>query len=185
MANKKKKIWFSDGADGAKCPNCGHAMKAVEYYSARPVQREVVQQLSTQQIITTYQDVTRHIGNICLFCAHDNEKGKRTAGLALLVTGAAGSALAMLAGLIRARVAEVNGGNVGAAMTPAMFLMILLLIIGIIGLAIFLEGNAFRNNRVYDQDKLFPLFIKKMYQESNQSGLVYLSPWQAAQLKKK
>jgi hypothetical protein len=179
-----KKTCISTGNENVNCPNCGKEYHAVEYYTARPIQQETVRQdLYTNKIITTYTDVNRHFGKICLSCAYENEKSKRIVGLVLLIVGGAGSAIAMVTGLIQSNIAEARGENIGAAMGTSMALMGVLVIVGVIGLSVFVGANALRNLKAWDQEGLNSLFVRYVKKESPQSGIMYLSPGLAAQLK--
>lgn len=182
----KKSVCISNGQENMSCPHCGKVMQTVEYYTARPINQEVRQQnYNTQQIITTYTDVNHHWGNLCLSCAYENEKKKRTFGLILLMGGGVLSFGSMMIGLVLSSIAQSKGGNVGASLMLPMALMCIFLILAVFGIAIFSEVNALQPKRVRSKEQLYALFEKCIKKEVPQSGIVYLSPWLAAQLKKK
>jgi hypothetical protein len=181
-----KKVCISDGNENVFCPNCGKVMPTVEYFTAKPISQEVRQQnYNTQQIITTYTDIVHHFGNICLSCAYDNEKKKRTIGLILLIGGGILSFGSMLTGLVLSTLAQNNGGDVGAALGLPMALMCVFLILAVFGIAIFLGAESLRPNRIRSKEQLYVLFERCIKKEAPQAGIVYLSPWLAAQLKNK
>ena len=180
-----KKYCFSDGQENASCPNCGRSMKTIDYYTARPLrQEERPRDLNTKTVITTYTDISHRQGNICFFCAHENMKNKRIAGLILLIVSGVASGVSMLAGLVLSTIAQNNGQDVGAALGLPMALMCIFLVLAIIGLCVFLGSNSYNPNRNYNQDQLFLLFTKSAYKEYPLGGLVYLAPWQVKQMRK-
>ena len=181
-----KKVCISDGNDNAFCPNCGKVMQNVEYFTAKPINQEVRQQnYNSQQIITTYTNIVHHLGNICLSCAYDNEKKKCTIGLILFIGGGILSFGSMLTGLVLSTLAQNNGGDVGATLGLPMALMCVFLILAVFGIAIFLGSDSLRPNRIRSKEQLYALFERCIKKETQRIGIVYLSPWLAAQLKKK
>jgi hypothetical protein len=160
-------------------------MPKVDYYTARPVQQEEVDRTyDSRTIRITYTDVNPHTGNICLFCARENARGKRTAGLLVMVGGGAAAMIAMMWGVVAANLTERAGGDVGAAMGLPMALMCLFIVAAIVGLAIFMETNRLNPWRKYDQEQLFILFQKLIQKEGSLPGAVCLSPRQVKQMKR-
>ena len=181
----KKKVCLSDGNENSLCPNCGKPMKPVDYYTAKVLkQEETSRDLNTRTVVTSYTDVVHHTGNICLSCAHEEQKKNRTAGLVMLIGGSVASMAAMMTGLVRSTIAENNGGDVGAVLGLPMALMCIFLVLAIIGLCVYVGSNAYNPKRRYSPDQLFLIFSKRMYKESLQVGIVYLSPLQVKQMKK-
>ena len=180
-----KKTCITDTINNTACPHCGKTMHSVEYYTAKPIQQQVVQRdLNTNTVITIYTDVCRHLGGICLACTYESEKNKRRAGLILFIAASVGGFISMVAALILSTAAQVHGENIGAAMGAPMGLMCVFLILAVIGLCIFVGARAFRSNRLFTPDVLYLLFIKQMRKEYTKIGIVYLSPHLAAQLKR-
>ena len=185
MVNRKK-VCVSNGSENLSCSTCGRVMKTIDYYTAKVLKREETgRDLSTRTIVTSYTDVAHHTGNICLFCAHEEQKKKRTTGLVMLVGGAILSMAAMMTGLVLSAIAEGDGGDVGAVLGLPMALMCIFLVLAIIGLCIYGEANVYNPRRKFSQDQLFLNFSKRMEKENLQVGIVYLSPLQVMQMKKK
>jgi hypothetical protein len=160
-------------------------MQTVDYYSARPLNSQTASKdWNTNIVTTTYTDVNPHQGVICLYCAHKNGKGKRIAGLLLLFGGSAACSISTLAGLVLANLAEDSGGDVGAAMGLPMALMCIFLILAVIGLVILRGANNIIPGRIYNQDKLFPIFMERLSKEYPPVRVVYLSPEQVRQMKR-
>lgn len=159
-------------------------METVDYYTARPLRKEErPQDWNTKTVITTYTDISHHLGNICFFCAHENMKKNRIAGLVLMIVSGIASGISMLAGLVLSTIAQNNGQDVGAALGLPMALMCVFLVLAIISLCIFLGSNSFNPNRNYNQNQLFQVFTKSAYKEYPLGGFVYLAPWQVKQMR--
>ena len=181
----KKQTCYPNGIENSICPNCGRPMPKIDYYTARPLRREEsARSHDSRTILTTYTDVNPHMGNMCLFCARDNARGRRTAGLLLMAGGGTVAMLAMIWGVVAANLTERAGGDVGAAMGLPMALMCIFIIAAIVGLAIFIETNRLNPWRKYSQEQLFILFQTLIKKEGSLPGAVCLSPGQVSQMKR-
>jgi hypothetical protein len=181
----KKQSCYPNGVEDSICPACGRPMPKVDYYTARPLQHEEVgRTYDSRTIRITYTDVNLHTGNICLFCARDNARGRRTAGLLVMAGGGALAMIAMIWGVVAANLTERTGGDVGAAMGLPMALMCIFIIAAIVGLAIFMETNRLNPWRKYSQEQLFGLFQTLIKKEGSLPGAVCLSPGQVTQMKR-
>ncbi|REG06247.1 hypothetical protein DFR64_2679 [Pelolinea submarina] len=179
---QRKTYCYSDGEENAHCPNCGRPMKSVDYYSARPLyQQEVNRDWNSKTINTTYTDVNPHRGNICLFCAHEDNRGKRVAGMILLFGAGAASFIAMVAGLVLSNLAESNGGDIGAALGLPMALMCIFLLVAVAGLVIYMSANEFNPARRYTKEQLYLKFIKCLPPMIHS---IPLASWQVDQMRK-
>ncbi len=160
-------------------------MRSVDYYSARPVGSQTASKdWNTNVVTTTYTDVNPHRGVICLHCAHKRYKGKRVAGLILLLGGGAACSISTLVGLVLANLAEDSGGDVGAAMGLPMALMCVFLLLAIVGLVLLKGGNTLVPNRQYTNEQLFPIFMEIFSKEYPPVRHVYLSPAQVERMKR-
>ena len=176
---------FPNGIENSVCPNCGRPMQVVDYYTARPLhQEEIHRTYDSRTIQITYTDVNPHKGNMCLFCARDNAKGSRTAGLLLMAGGGAAAMIAMIWGVVAANLTEKAGGDVGAALGLPMALMCIFIIAAIVGLAIFIETNRLNPWRKNSQEQLFVLFQTLIKKEGSLPGAVCLSPGQVNQMQR-
>jgi hypothetical protein len=181
----KIKFCFLNTIGDTACPNCGHPLQTVDYYTARPVkQEEVRRDYNSRTIAITYTDVNPHSAAVCLHCARAAARSRRTAGLALLIGGGATSTISMFTGLVRSTLAQNAGENVGAALGLPMTLMCVFLIVAIVGLSIYLGSRCLDPDRKYTQDQLYSYFIKDIEKESQQVGVVYLTPAQVKQMKR-
>jgi hypothetical protein len=181
-----QKACLTDILGTSNCPHCGSSLKAVEYFTARPVSQAVTNQtLDSKTITTTYTDIAYHIGGICLPCVHKERKAKRIIGLALLIVGGISSGVAMMTGLVLSAIAERDGKDVGAAIGTPMALMVILLLVALVGLIIYANGNEYSPKKYLIPERLFLLITKRIKKESPTVGVVYLTPALAAQLQKK
>ena len=180
-----KNCCYPNGHANDPCPICGQPMPAVDYYSARPINSQTTSKdWNTNVVTTTFTDVNPHQGVICLHCAQTKSRGKRIAGLVLLLGGGAVCSISMLVGVVLANLAEDSGGDVGAAMGLPMALMCVFLILAVIGLVLLRGANNIIPGRTYSQDKLFPIFMQRLSKEYPPVRVVYLSPDQVRQMKR-
>lgn len=181
-----RKACLTDIPETTTCPHCGGPLKAVNYFSARPVSQSVTNQtLDSKTITTTFTDIVHHNGGICLPCVHKESKAQRVIGLILMIGGGISSGIAMMTGLVLSAIAERDGKDVGAVIGAPMTLMVILLLVALAGLIVYALGNEYSPKKYPIPERLFLLFTKRLKKERPTVGLVYLTPALAAQLEKK
>lgn len=182
-SSKSLKVCVTDVFGNAQCPHCSEPLQKAEYYTAKPISQQATQKdWNSKTITTTYIDVSRHVGGICLACADKSNKPKRTVGMALLLVGGLGGFVSMMVALVLSTIAERRGGDIGAAMGMPMALMCVFIIVAVVGLGIYLGARVYRPDRAHSRDALYGLLISRMFKEGCHPGRVYLSPAQAAKL---